>query len=154
MEIDLGFSEPMDDSLPKSTRPLAKSFFKKNLQNSFRSEKFRTLFLNEWDTLRFPSTFRNSRRLSLSTQNYFVATQTANIFQGKLFSSLLDLSLSSVKCRQAEFAMTQGGSRKIFLSSSSINSCPVHTYTFTSVNAYILIRLHLASTRKRRFKFS
>ena len=34
------------------------------------------------------------------------------------------------------------------------SSGPVHTYTFTSVNAYILIRLHLASTRKRRFKLS
>ena len=31
---------------------------------------------------------------------------------------------------------------------------PVHTYTFTSVNAYILIRLHLPSTSKRRFKLS
>ena len=29
-----------------------------------------------------------------------------------------------------------------------------HTYTFTSVNVYILIRLHLASTRKRCFKLS
>ena len=31
---------------------------------------------------------------------------------------------------------------------------PVHSHTFTFVNAYFLILLHIASTRKRRFKLS